>query len=192
VRIERFIERRFRICPIYEELPAGILGLTRFGPNGVEEMKISRALADEGTTTAARRITTTLGHEGGHGLLHAHLFVVGASARRLFDDPEALDAPLILCRDEVARAPGRQYDGRWWEYQANQAMAALLLPRPLVERSLAPFLVSQGGLGTTVIDEGRREEAVRALADVFEVNPVVARLRLDGLRGRNEGRQLAL
>ena len=195
VRIERFIERRFRIHPIYDDLPAGVLGFTRFGPNGVEEMKIARALDDEGTTTAERRIRTTFGHEGGHGLLHAHLFAIGVSARSLFDDPNAPDAPLILCRDEIAKdvSQGRRgYDGRWWEYQANQAMAALLLPQPLVERSLESFLVPQGRLGAMVFDERRREQAARLIADVFEVNPVVVRIRLESLHRRDDGRQLVL
>jgi hypothetical protein len=195
VRIERFIERRFRIRPIYDDLPAGVLGFTRFGPNGAEEMKIARALAEEGTATAERRITTTLGHEGGHCLLHAYLFALPSSARTLFGDPEAADGPLILCRDEVPvdRRAGdrRRYDGRWWEYQANQAMAALLLPRPLVERCLEPFLVASGQLGMLTLDEKRREDATRTLGEVFEVNRIVAHIRVAGLWG-SDGRQLTL
>jgi|RhiMethySRZTD1v2_1073278.scaffolds.fasta_scaffold543528_2 hypothetical protein len=194
VRIERFIERRFHLRPIYDDLPTGILGFTRFGHNGAEEMKIARALAEDGTATAERRITTTLGHEGGHCLLHAYLFAVGNSARSLFGDPDALDSPVILCRDEVSvgnSASERRYDGRWWEYQANQAMAALLLPRPLVEKCLKPFMVAAGGLGTTTLDDGRREEATRTVAEIFEVNRIVARLRIAGLCG-SDGQQLSL
>src|SRR5262245_21083758 len=56
VRIERFIERRFGIRPIYDNLPAGVLGFTRFGANGAGEMRVSRALAEEGTRAADRRI----------------------------------------------------------------------------------------------------------------------------------------
>ena len=70
-------------------------------------------------------------------------------------------------------------------------MAALLLPRPLVEKCLKPFLVAAGELGTTTLDDGRREEATRTLAEVFEVNRIVARLRIAGLWG-SDGRQLAL
>ena len=35
----------------------------------------------------------------------------------------------------------------------------------------------------TTIDDGRREEATRTLAEVFEVNPIVARFRIAGLWG---------
>ena len=59
----------------------------------------------------------------------------------------------------------RSYDGRWWEFQANRAMGGLLCPRALVHEAIKPFLVPSGMLGVEVLDENRREEAVRALAD---------------------------
>ena len=43
------------------------------------------------------------------------------------------------------------------------------------------MLVSQGRLGVTGLDETRRDEATRLLADLFDVNPVVARIRVGGL-----------
>ena len=36
VRIERFITKRFGVTPIYEALPAGVLGFTCFGEKGVD------------------------------------------------------------------------------------------------------------------------------------------------------------
>ena len=72
VRIDRFIEKRFDLQPTYEDLPNGLLGFTRFGTKGVEEIVITTALDEEGTRPAERRLRTTLAHEGGHGLLHAH------------------------------------------------------------------------------------------------------------------------
>lgn len=193
IRIDRFIEKRFRVHPAYEEMPEGVLGYTRFGQNGVEEIVIAQSLAEERTETAERRITTTLAHEGGHGLLHAHLFALGGSARTLFGDPEAPDSPKILCRGEIVPEPGprrkHRYDGRWWEFQANRAMAALLLPRPLVERSLD--LVARGAFGTRVLDDARRNEAARHVAEIFGVNPIVARLRVDEVHPAGSG-QLTL
>jgi hypothetical protein len=38
IRIDRFIEKRFGVQPKYEDLPAGLLGFTRFGTKGVEEI----------------------------------------------------------------------------------------------------------------------------------------------------------
>src|ERR1051326_3052479 len=58
VRIERFIEKRFGITPIDEELPPGVLGFTRFTTAGVEAIVVSRALAEEESKTAERRINT--------------------------------------------------------------------------------------------------------------------------------------
>jgi hypothetical protein len=60
-------------------------------------------------------------------------------------------------------------------------MGGLLCPRPLVLEAMKPFLVSAGLLGVEVLDENRREESVRVLADIFDVNPVVARIRVSEL-----------
>jgi len=49
VRIDRFIEKRFEVQPSYEDLPAGLLGFTHFGPKGVERVVVSKALDVEGT-----------------------------------------------------------------------------------------------------------------------------------------------
>lgn len=74
VRIERFIEKRFNNVPIiYEPLPPQVLGFSEFGPNGVQAIHI----ADTGgqrTQAQERRVSSTLAHESGHCLMHAHLF----------------------------------------------------------------------------------------------------------------------
>ena len=100
IRIDRFIEKRFKILPSYEDLPPGVLGFTRFGLNGVEEIVVAKALDEEGSKPAERRLRTTLAHEGGHGLLHAHLFVLGAKPASLFGDAITSDASKILCRED--------------------------------------------------------------------------------------------
>lgn len=193
VRVERFIEKRFGISPSYDELPEGVLGVTKFGHEGVEAIIVSRTVDEEGTRATQRRVNTTLAHEAGHGLLHAHLFVLETN-RSLFG--EDADPTRILCRGDsiptVGRPAQRVYDGRWWEFQANQAMGALLLPRKLVDRSLEPFLMRQGALGRSTLPAARREEAVRLLADVFDVNPIVARIRLGELYAEAEETQLTL
>ena len=139
---------------------------------------ISAALDAEGGTVSGRRVRTTIAHEGGHGLLHAHLFALDEKPLHLFDrDSHSEDQ--ILCRDvhgDEKKATG--YDGRWWEVQANRAMSSLLCPRPLVQEAVKPFLAPAGLLGVQVLTEDRREEAVRALADIFDVNPVVTRIRI--------------
>lgn len=184
IRIDRFIEKRFDVHPTYEDLPVGLLGFTRFGTKGVAEVVIAKALDSEGTIPAERRLRSTLAHEGGHGLLHNHLFAFEAMPRSLFPDGLASDAPKILCRDggvTGVETANRKPPYRWWEFQANLAMGALLLPRALVDTAVAPMLIAEGGFGFQVLPNARRAEAVQHLADVFNVNPVVARIRLEGL-----------
>ena len=179
IRVERFVEKRFSVTPIYEELPSGVLGFTRFGSGGVEGIVVSRSLGEEGSTVAERRVNTTLAHEAGHGLLHAHLFALEKFNRSLFDDEDASPGK-ILCRDTAIHSPTerRQYDGRWWEVQANKLMGALLLPRTLVTECVEPLLEMRGHLRVPGLPADRREEAARLLSEVFDVNPVVGRIRL--------------
>ena len=169
VRIDRFIEKRFSIVPSYESMGTGIL---------------------------QRRLKTTMAHEVGHCLLHSHLFAMSAGTQSLFGPDSDVVGSKVLCRDEVG---GRstvnhgRYDGRWWEFQANQVMGAILLPKRLVLQCLDPYLCVQGKLGMKVFNSSRREEAVRQLAEVFDVNPAVVRLRLNGLYPLNrEANQLSL
>jgi hypothetical protein len=195
IRIDRFVEKRFGVVPTYDDLPNGLLGFTRFGTKGVEEIVVAKALDDEGTKPAERRLRTTLAHEGGHGLLHAHLFAFGTRPDSLFGDGLAGDAPKILCRDggvsgvelKIKKPPYR-----WWEFQANLAMGALLLPRPLVAKALEGILTVQGMLKRPSLPSEHREDAVRLLADVFNVNPIVARIRLEALYPFAADRQLTL
>jgi len=193
VRIERFIEKRFGVSPIYDELPDGVLGYSEFGAKGVQAIVVSQVLAGEASTTASRRVSTTLAHEAGHGLLHAHLFVLGAPQRGLFG--QEVTSPKILCRTDSSpiAVTGKRYDGRWWEHQANLAIGALLLPRRLVAKCLRSLIVSSGTLGLgQELPAGERERAALRIAEVFDVNPVVARIRLSELYPPTRGGQLTL
>jgi hypothetical protein len=181
IRIDRFIEKRFNVYPEYEDLPNGVLGFTRFGKNGVTAVVISAALDAEGGKIASRRVRTTMAHEGGHGLLHAHLFALDDIPLYLFDE-DSHSGDQILCRDVHGdEKKAHRYDGRWWEVQANRAMGGLLCPRPLVLEAMKPFLTPAGLLGVEVLAENRREEAVRSLAEIFDVNPAVTRIRIGEL-----------
>lgn len=178
IRIDRFIEKRFNVSPQYEELPNGVLGFTRFGKNGVKAVVISATLDAEGGKVAWRRVRTTIAHEGGHGLLHAHLFALDDIPLHLFDK-DSHSGDQILCRDVHGdEKKAHRYNGRWWEVQANRAMSSLLCPRPLVHEAMKPFLAPAGLLGMDVLAENRREEAVRALAETFDVNRAVTRIRI--------------
>lgn len=196
IRIDRFVEKRFNIQPSYEDLPMGLLGFTLFGPKGVEEIVVSKALDEENTQVAERRLRTTLAHESGHGLLHAHLFAFGTRPDSLFGDALDSHAPKILCRSggisgsETVLIQKPPY--RWWEYQANQAMGVLLLPKSLVQAALISILTPQGFLGTPILPANERQAAIRLLADTFDVNPVVAKLRLETLFPETAQEQLTI
>jgi len=178
IRIDRLIEKYFKVTPAYEDLGTGILGLTRFGANGVQAVVVAQALDEEESVSAERRIRTTLAHEAGHGLLHAHLFALGMQEHSLFGDFTDPRAPKVLCRGEAdpSRKGARTYN--WWEFQANLAIGGLLLPRPLVQIAVEPLLSESGMLKTKVLKDASRENAARLLAETFDVNPVVARIRL--------------
>jgi hypothetical protein len=88
------------------------------------------------------------------------------------------------------RAEG--YHGRWWEFQANRAIGALLLPKRLVGQSLEELLVARGTFGTRVLLQERRQDAIRLLSETFDVNPAVARIRIDALHPVGQTAQLTL
>lgn len=183
IRIDRFIEKRFGVTPVYEDLDKGVLGFTEFGPKGVQSVVVARTLDEEGSRPAERRIRTTLAHEGGHGLLHAHLFALDRQNRPLFGDFTKSNAPKVLCRDipnaSPAHLPGYNY--RWWEYQANRAIGAFLLPRALVQLAIAPLLSTQGLMGLQTLRASNLDRAIKLLGDTFDVNPIVARICLQEL-----------
>lgn len=188
IRIDRFIEKRFGKPHTYENLPTGILGLTRFGAKGVQEVVLASSLEDDCTKPGERRLRTTLAHEAGHGLLHAHLFALRQD-NPLFGDWTDRRAPQILCRGEVTRSvPGAEP----WEYQANMVMGAILMPKRLVRIALEPFMSSTGGLGLRRLGEVERRAAIQNLAELFDVNPVVVRIRLEKMFATKERAQPAL
>lgn len=179
IRIERFVERRFELARVsYEELPATVLGYTQFGSKGVEAVFVSRALSEEGSRAAERRINSTLAHEAGHGLLHAYLFMLDSFPTGLFESDTDVTPARILCRDTPAAAKRTAYDGRWWEYQANRMIGALLLPRPLALAAIGSHLAPTGQLGTPILQENHRGKVARELAELFDVNMPVAEIRL--------------
>jgi hypothetical protein len=85
----------------------------------------------------------------------------------------------FLCRDAdispVASGISK-YNGKWWEWQANRAIGGLLLPRPLVEKLVERYTKhTQVG---PMLKETLRPAAEKEVVRTFDVNPVVARIRL--------------
>lgn len=183
VRIDRFIEKKFGIEPQYRDLPDGVLGYTQFRDGRVTAMVVSQSLDCDDSSVNGRRLRTTFAHEAGHCLLHSTLFDHEDPGPALFPEVSQRVEQDILCRSaDVGFQHG--YVGDRLEYQANQAIGALLLPWPLAGSVLEPF-TKLGPLGARAIVQGRLEDAVRRLSRVFNVNPVVVRIWIKEFLGPN-------
>lgn len=181
IEIELFVEKRFN-CPLaYLDLGPGVLGSIAFDARGkVAMIAVSRSLFSGGKG-AERRAWTTVAHEAGHGLLHGRLFAEEIEEHPLFEDHVDRKRRRILCRKADLEYRSGGYHGKWWEWQANQAIGGLLLPSALVLDCLAPLLESVGAMQVSTLPTPIPEEAVQLVATTFEVNPVVARIRLSEL-----------
>lgn len=65
------------------------------------------------------------------------------------------------------------------------------MPRRLFAAAVERFTVTSGGLSVRVLPQDSRERAARSLANTFDVNPAVTRIRLSELLPDN-GDQLVL
>ena len=184
VEVDLFIEKHFGCPVVYQDLGPAVLGFAAFGPDGsVELVGASRSLYD-GTDVGDRRARATLAHEAGHGLLHAEMFAQQSDLGPVDETNYDLSTRRILCRQaDLDRLPGGGYHGKWWEWQANQAIGGLLLPRPLVRRHLALPEGRAAAEGVRTLSKSDRRAAEAELAERFEVNEIVARIRLDVLFG---------
>ena len=192
IRVDRFIEKRFGVCVEPLEMKAGVLGFSEFGPKGVRAVYVAKSLDEDKSIAGQRRLRSTIAHEAGHCLLHTHLFVLSETLP-LFADNTNPNAPKVLCRDLGSDAGvTRSYNGEWWEFQANLAMGHLLMPTPLTKKAVKPYLKPAGNLGAILLPEHDLDNASRALAEVFDVNPVVARIRLEKLYQVEDSGQMML
>jgi len=173
INIDLYVEQRFLI-PRYEKLSATLLGYTEFGPEGPIDIVINEALASDKSIVAKRRVRTTIAHEGGHALLHTILHLDTGQTSLLTTAAERR----VMCKEEDLRR--NSYDGKWWEYQANLAMSSLLLPKHLTMTALEPFL-SKTSMGVRTLDPHNLTRAIRALSEIFDVNPIVAKIRIQQL-----------
>ena len=189
IRIDRLIETAFAVVPDYGDLPDGVLGLSQFVDGQVVRIVVSRALDRTGTRVSDRRVRTTLAHEAGHVLLHSELLKADSESAPLLGDWSETRAPRVLCRDIGLSREGGQ-PPVWYEYQANQAIAGLLLPRPLVETVVSQF-VDHTTSGFPRMSPANARRAARALSDIFDVNPVVAEIHLERLFPQHGTGQLA-
>ena len=167
------------------DLPAGVLGRTIFDRMGQARVEVSRDLDEAAVSDglARRRLRTTLAHEVGHVACHSTLFIKDTATMFLFPEDGAPEQDGILCREaSVGDYDERRYRGEWWEYQANQCMAALLLPRKIFHEKADNAIESMGAVSfNEAVRRGSGEKVVQSLANCFDVSQETVFYRLKGL-----------
>ena len=191
VNVERFVEKHFSCEAGYEDLPQDVMGFTAFNKKGrVVAVRVQSCLED-GTKTGERRVRSTWAHEGGHGLLHASLFIEVPGAPTLFACQNSnVSENKILCRNSDVKAVGARYDGRWWEWQANRCIGGLLLPKTLITKALAALFEKSLVTGSLSLPAASRRAAEDLVVDKFNVSAAVARIRLEEMFPAGNSKQL--
>jgi hypothetical protein len=182
VKLEVFVERHLKVTlDQYAALDPSVLGVTEFFEGKPPRISINEDLtgsALDGESSApglVGRWRATLAHEAGHVLLHRSLFEFAVGNMTLFGTERREGGrQLQRClKREVADAGGSD----WREVQANQAMAALLMPKSLFHK-LAREQITQLFPGHDAIPAGSEDRIAARLAPVLEVSKQAARIRL--------------
>jgi hypothetical protein len=185
VRIERFLEKKWDMTEDYVELPEDVLGQAAFDESGLHHIELNRALAEDESQPAQRRLRSTLAHEIGHGLVHAPLWAEVFRLRKegtLIPIPENLQQSFtefgFSCRSQsIESCATKRGEFEWWEYQANQIMATMLLPWHLVMEVANNYRKDLCSPDKNSRD-GIMYHLKYDLADVFNVNPAMAQIRV--------------
>jgi len=193
--IERFIEVYLKAeLDQFAELPAGVLGLTRFTAGRPPAIAISKQLtesrdAEQPEPGMVGRWRATLAHEAAHVLLHRYLFdpdmaqLVGGHV----SDAPLESSGLMRCLHRDVMPVNTQdwsrvrRHGDWREIQANRAMAALLMPG-LTFKRVASQQTAKLGLNGISPGSSSTELLAAAMADVFNVSKQAATIRLGTLQ----------
>jgi hypothetical protein len=162
----------------YDAGEPDVLGETDFRVNRLV-VRIER-LITQGAERSSNwaRYNTTVMHEAGHCILHRVLFHNDPNQEDLFSRPTMNK---ISC---LQRTLDGYYTGEWWEFQANQFMANLLMPRELF---LERFIKQRNAWHIhdnecLVRDYYELDDLSRVLAEVFGVSKQAAKLRLFELK----------
>jgi hypothetical protein len=178
--LERFIESHLNVeLDQYAELPAGVLGVTRFHQRRVPSIAISGELTDHaasGAPGAQGRWRATLAHEAGHVLLHRYLFDPDLAQSQGAGPPtgELPRTGEVACLHRDILEQPRSRD--WREVQANKAMAALLMPATLFRRLALRHGAVDGDL--PIARTAAVDDLAATLAELFRVSKQASGIRL--------------
>ena len=173
-------------CPLdqYRPLPIEVLGMTEFERGGRPKISINRDLTgsalDDGDAPQGLigRWRATLAHEACHVLLHRILFEFDDNQGELFPRNSVPSGQMLRCLKRDVGHGLRAAD--WREVQANQGMAALLMPRRVFNR-LARAELNDLGLTSSELykQNSSAMELARRLSKRFDVSAQAALIRLD-------------
>lgn len=189
VNVEQFVESHLNVqFDPYADLPADVLGQTDFRVGDRPLVMINAdltgaALDDEDSPLGLQgRWRATVAHEGCHVILHRCLFNLNPSQGSLFDlgdETEEPPARLQRClKRDVAYARAAS---DWREVQANQGMAALLMPQGVFTAVVKQEL-SRLGVERVCPDTAAAATLARRLAAAFQVSCQAAMIRLKTLK----------
>jgi hypothetical protein len=186
VDIERFIERHLKVeLDQYADLEPSILGLTEFFLGKSPKILINRVLTgsaldeDDSQPGILGRWRATLAHEAVHILLHRCLYEFAAGNMSLFTGDDVFGKGARKLHRCLKRDVSYRPVSDWREVQANQGMAALLMPRALflqVSRSEIDCMYPGG-----VLPHNHEERLAAVLSSRFQVSRQAARIRLQTL-----------
>jgi hypothetical protein len=175
--IDAFVKARFGIWPEPESLPANIHGATKFFRDGKIEIRISQELTEKANEHqgSLHRYRTTVAHEVGHALLHRHLYI--SETLELFGNKQFEGA---FCK-KVELHRGRNYD--WKEWQANQIMARILMPK----RDLVRIVSEAKSKGPC-----KSPQLISLVSEAFMVSGEASKYRLEDLKIIHQEGQLTM
>ncbi|MBX3291532.1 MAG: hypothetical protein KF881_01425 [Acidobacteria bacterium] len=150
---EQYLPNRFGIETCYEEMSHGIHGYT--DPTELR-CAVAISLIDSKDLPTVRFGRSTIGHEIGHAILHAHQFRRKKAASAFMHDDEHASQYLFR-KSEIA-----VYENPEW--QAWEFCKSLFVPRIAVEKAIADGC------------------SIRDLSEITNLNPAFIESRLRGLK----------
>lgn len=185
VNVERFVESHLNVqFDPYATLPADVLGQTDFRIGERPLVMINAdltgaALDDENSPLGLQgRWRATVAHEGCHVILHRCLYNLNVSQGSLFDVGDGSEEPPVRLQRCLKRDVSyARTASDWREVQANQGMAAMLMPRQVF---VAACRAEFNKLGVGRIDQGtpHADTLARRMAELFQVSRQAASIRL--------------
>ena len=161
-----------------------VLGITAFNYKGFDRIYINTTLTEDKSDLGVIRYRSTLAHEIGHGVLHEELHIEklqhDLQQAEMFGQMERRATSRMMTRENHVFGRPQKYE--WWEIQANRFMAAMLMPRPLLEQVLQPRL--GGGFDDTRATIKDRlfkwQGSIQAVEQTFKVSNQMAIIAVDG------------